>query len=267
MSKNVADLLESRRFDKKFIPDSEQQVLEISSRTVATLENYVIYAGLPKAGKSTFISGLIASCFAPWAVFDQKLHLPETRRKIALFDTESSSYDLHRTMKRIEYYADINNLPDRFEVFTLREDMPKTILELIEKYLSITPDCSVIVIDGLLDLCINYNDEVETRILTNWLKRVTKQYKILIISVLHLGKNTGETLGVLGSNTDRWAQATMTIRKNKDTGQMVLDPKFLRSAEDFSPIAIEWTGKGFTQTEYKEPVIIKNPVGRPKIKK
>ena len=204
---------------------------------------------------------------APWDVFQQKLHLPESSNRIALFDTESSSYDLHRTMNRIKQYADINNLPNRFDVFTLREDMPKTIQELIEQYLIIHSDCACIVVDGLLDLCINYNDEVETRILTNWLKRITKQYKILLISVLHLGKNTGETLGVLGSNTDRWAQATMTIRKQKDNGQIVLEPKFLRSAEDFQPIAIEWTGKSFTQTEYREPVIFKNPVGRPKMKK
>ena len=267
MSKNVSELLESRRYDKTFIPNDEQRILEISNKFVGTLENYIIYAGLPKAGKSTFISGLIASCFAPWSVFDQKLHLPDTRRKIALFDTESSSYDLHRTMQRVKYYADINHLPDRFEVFSLREDMPKTIQELIEHYLMINKDCACIVIDGLLDLCINYNDEVETRILTNWLKRITKQYKILLISVLHLGKNTGETLGVLGSNTDRWAQATMTIRKQKDNGQIVLEAKFLRSADDFQPIAIEWTGKGFTQTEYREQIIIKNPVGRPKMKK
>jgi len=267
MSKNVIELLESRRYDKTFIPNDEQRILEISNKFVGTLENYIIYAGLPKAGKSTFISGLIASCFAPWSVFDQKLHLPESRRKITLFDTESSSYDLHRTMQRIKYYADMNNLPDRFEVFSLREDMPKTILELIETYLKLNEDCACIVIDGLLDLCINYNDEVETRILTNWLKRITKQYKILLISVLHLGKNTGETLGVLGSNTDRWAQATMTIRKQKDNGQIVLEPKFLRSADDFLPIAIEWQGKGFVKTDYREVVNIKNPVGRPKMNK
>jgi hypothetical protein len=59
----------------------------------------------------------------------------------------------------------------------------------------------------------------------------------------------------------------MTIRKQKDNGQIVLEPKFLRSAEDFQPIAIEWTGKGFTQAEYREQIINKNPVGRPKMKK
>ena len=267
MSNNTADRLTSRIFDKNFIPGPEQHILEIGDKKVGTLQNYFVYAGLPKAGKSTFISALLSSCFSSWAQFGQKISLPENRRKIALFDTESSTYDLARTMDRIKLYSEITNLPDRFTVFTMREDHPKDIQITIELYLQENPDCACIVIDGLLDLCINYNDEIETRLLTNWLKRVTKVYNCFIIAVLHLSKNAGETLGHLGSNTDRWAQGTVIIKKNKETSQIVLEAKFLRSSEEFDPIAIEWAGSGFIKTDYREIVHIKNPVGRPKKEK
>ena len=264
---SVSDRLSSKIFDPKTIPEQENIILKIGGKTAGTLQNYCIYAGQAKAGKSTFISGLISSAFVPWDQFGQKLILPETRPKLALFDTESSTWDLYRTVKRIKDYADTKTLPDRFTVFSFREDQPKDILIMIETYLKLTPDCAVIVIDGLLDLCLNYNDEIETRLLTNWLKRLTKVYNCFIISVLHLSKNSGETLGHLGSNTDRWAQSTFIVKKVEETQQITLQAKFMRSDANPDPIAIEWNGSNFTQTDLKQVEYFKKPVGRPKKEK
>lgn len=263
----VADRLAARIFDLKTIPEQENIILKIGGKTAGTLQNYCIIAGQPKAGKSTFVSGLIASAFVPWDQFGQKLLLPELRPKLALFDTESSTWDLYRTVKRIKDYADTKTLPDRFTVFSFREDQPKDILIMIESYLKLTPDCAVIVIDGLLDLCLNYNDEIETRLLTNWLKRLTKVYNCFIISVLHLSKNSGETLGHLGSNTDRWAQSTFIVKKIQETQQITLEAKFMRSDANPDPIAIEWNGSNFTQTDLKQVEYFKKSVGRPKKEK
>jgi len=262
-----ADRLTARIFDPKTIPEQENIILQIGGKTAGTLQNYCIYAGQAKAGKSTFISGLIASAFVPWDQFGQKLILPETRPKLALFDTESSNWDLYRTVKRIKDYTDTKTLPDRFTVYSFREDQPKDILIMIETYLKQTPDCAVIVIDGLLDLCLNYNDEIETRLLTNWLKRLTKVYNCFIVSVLHLSKNSGETLGHLGSNTDRWAQSTFIVKKIQETGQITLEAKFMRSDANPDPIAIEWNGSNFSQTDLKQIEQFKKPVGRPKKEK
>lgn len=263
----VADRLAARIFDQKHIPEQENIIMKIGGKTAGTLQNYCIYSGQAKSGKSTFISGLIASAFVPWDHFDQKLILPETRPKLALFDTESSSWDLYRTVKRIKDYADLKTLPGSFTVFSMREDQPKDILAMIEQYLMINKDCAVIVIDGLLDLCLNYNDEIETRLLTNWLKKMTKVYNCFIVSVLHLSKNSGETLGHLGSNTDRWAQSTFVIKKIQETQQITLEAKFMRSDANPDPIAIEWNGTNFCKTDLKEITQFKKSVGRPKKEK
>jgi calcineurin-like phosphoesterase family protein len=103
---------------------------------------------------------------------------------------------------------------------------------------------------------LDYNDPKETRLVTNWLKRITKQYDILLLGVLHLGKGQGETLGHLGSNTDRWSQSTMIVEKNRDNNQFVLKPKYLRSDSDFEPIAITNYDGRWSQVPYIEPLII-----------
>lgn len=262
--------LGERAFSHDYVPEPEQRILSIDEKTVGTLCNYVVYSGLPKTGKSTFVGALIASAFTPWDCYAQKLTLPPDRRRVALFDTESAPWDLYRARERIRKLCDTPTTPERLDIFTLREDPPRIIREFIEHYLRETPGCAIAVIDGLLDLCMNYNDEIETRELTNYLKRVTKQYNVLLICVLHLSKNTNETLGHLGANTDRWAQSTVTITRNKETRQLVMAPKFLRSSDDFDPIAIEYSeGAGqFIQVPITAPVEPeRRGPGRPKKEK
>jgi hypothetical protein len=44
---------------------------------------------------------------------------------------------------------------------------------MIQAYIENTPQCSVIVLDGLLDVCLNYNDEIECREVVGWIKELT----------------------------------------------------------------------------------------------
>jgi hypothetical protein len=191
-----------------------------------------------------------------------KLQLPYDRPRIGYFDTEMSSFDFYRQMDKIISLAEKKSLPDHFDAYSMREDMPAKIRAMIEQYLIDNKDCSCLIVDGLLDLCLDYNDPKETRLVTNWLKRITKQYDILLMGVLHLGKGQGETLGHLGSNTDRWSQSTMIVEKNKDAGQFVLKSKYLRSDGDFEPVAIMNFEGRWSQVPYIEqiaPIPTKKP--------
>lgn len=259
--------LEAREFKRDYVPEAETRILQIRDSVVGTLCNYVIYSGLPKTGKSTYVSGLIASAFHSFPQFHQKIFTPSGRGRVALFDTESAPYDLYRTRERIRQMIDRPELPEKIDIYSLREDSAGVNRGFIEQYFRQHPDCAIAVIDGLLDLCVDYNDVAETRHVTGWLKKVTKIHNCCLVLVLHLSKNTGETLGHLGANTDRWAQSTLTVRKDKENGQFIMEPKFLRSAPDFEPVAIVYDeyAKRWRDDIYVQPIEpAKRPVGRPK---
>lgn len=234
----IDELLELRKYKPDYVPNKDNVILRIGGKVVGASMNYIIFGGLPKAGKSSYLNSCIASAFVPYDIFTMKINLPDNRRKICLFDTESSDYDYYNRIESIKRFAELENLPNWFNSFQVREDGTGTIRRMVERYLDLNPDCSVLVLDGLLDLIINYNDEKESSMLTKWLKKITKVHDILIISVLHFNKSNDHTTGVIGSHSDRFAQSTLDIKKDKDNNTYVMSSRFMRSDSDFEPITL-----------------------------
>ena len=253
MTNDLQSILVERIFNPSNEPPPEDVLLTINGKTIGTAGNYVVYSGQAKAGKSTYLGATISSAFLPeyQDSFGIKLKPPAERPIVAYFDTESSQYDFFRQMGRIKLMAQLKSYPLTLDAFSMRQDGPSKIRALIRHYLETTPKCSIVIVDGFLDLCLNYNDEVESRKLVNWFKFITTKYNILLIGVLHLSKGNSETLGHLGSNCDRWAQSTLTIEKNREAKQFVLKSKFLRSSDDFEPIAICNFDGRWTQIPYE----------------
>ncbi len=212
--------------------------------------------GCPKAGKSTYIAALIASAFVPYDVFSMKLHLPTDRKKLCYFDTESSDYDFFRQINKIKGFCELAILPDYFNAYQVREDGSGLIRRMIETYLEANPDCAVIIIDGLLDLLVNYNDEKESSLLTKWLKKITKIYNVLLVTVLHQSKSNLSTTGHIGSASDRFAQSTLDIVKEKEKNCYVLTSRFMRSDSDFEPITLINFNGIFQQVETEHKTTI-----------
>jgi hypothetical protein len=245
----VTELLAKRKYNPDYIPNKENIVFTIGGKHVGSLQNFVTLSGLPKAGKSTFVAGAIASAFVPYEVFSMKLHLPADRRKICYFDTESSDYDFFRQIGKIKGFCELPILPDWFNAYQVREDGSGLIRKMIEAYLTENADCSVIIIDGLLDLLVNYNDERESSLVTKWLKKITKVYNILLITVLHQSKSNLSTTGHIGSASDRFAQSTLDIVKEKERNCYILASRFMRSDMDFDPVTLMNFNGVFQQVE------------------
>jgi hypothetical protein len=235
---SIDELLEARKYNPNYEPNIEDKILSIGGRLVGSLSNFCIFSGLPKAGKSSYLMGAIASSFIHHDIFSMKINFPNDRKKICLFDTESSDYDFYMNLKKIKSFSGLITLPDYFNAYQVREDGSGIIRKMVERYLELNPDCSVIIVDGLLDLLVNYNDERESSLLTKWLKKITKQYNILLISVLHQSKSNLSTTGHIGANSDRFAQSTLDIVKDKEKNTYVLTSRFMRSDIDFEPVTL-----------------------------
>ena len=243
-------LLNDRHYTAGYDPPAEQVLLKIDGHTVGTAGNFVVFSGLPKAGKSTFIHAALAS-MAVHSRHMFKISLTSTDKRpfVGYFDTESAEFDFYKNLTRIRYMMGREVLPDNFNAFTTRQDSAELNKILVETYIKNYP-VSVVIIDGLLDLIKNYNDEIESRHLIDWLKAITAEHKVLIIGVIHTGKKDNHTLGHFGSMADRYAQSVLEVIKDRETNTYQLLPKYLRSDKDFDPISIMWTGAGYAECAF-----------------
>jgi archaellum biogenesis ATPase FlaH len=230
----ILDVLNSRHFKENYEPPPENIILSINEKNIGCAGSFIIISGLPKAGKSTFLNAFISSNFKKDDIFGIEL---KTNEKIGYFDTESSQNDFYNNLKRIKYMAKIKTFPENFNAYNTRLDSTQTNKILIEAYIMVHQP-KVVFIDGLLDLLDNYNDEKESRELIVWLKKITQEYNILIIGVVHTGKKDNHTLGHFGSMVDRYAQSVLEVVKDKESGIFTLKSKYLRSANDFPDIHI-----------------------------
>jgi hypothetical protein len=240
-SQTYIDILNNCRIDATTpIPD-DNIYLVIQNKTIGSTGNFVSIVGQAKSGKSNFIAAIIAAGISKKEIFSICVLTYEHHQKtrICYFDTEQGSYDWQFKASIIKQLSKKSNIYEKLDVFTVREFSSKQILFLIKLYLENTPTCAVLIIDGLLDCIDNMNNEIEAKIVIKKIRKMAKDFDVLIISALHLSKKDKMTIGHIGSSSDRYAQSTLEVEKTKEN-TMILAPKLLRSAGWFDPIEIEY---------------------------
>jgi len=158
-------------------------------------------------------------------------------------------------MKLIKKLSGVEALPDHFHSFHCRRDNAADIIAMVRYFLQIHPDTGLIFLDGLLDMIDRFNDEGQSKLLINFLKEITDVHNVLVVGVLHRGVTHDKSLGHVGSIADRAAQSVLIVEKNADLKQYVLRSEYLRSADDFEPIAIHYNKQinEWQQTDYIPP--------------
>lgn len=257
MQKTINELLKSRFYDYTKQPPKDSVLLEIDNNIILSRGNFILLSGAPKVGKSLVVSIILASFLNESRFFGIKGKRYADKDRMCIFDTEQGTHDLYKSTNRIfELVQIVQNLTikqvyfylkSKLDVFSFREDEPLQILQMIENFLQYNSTTGLIVIDSLLDLVYNYNDEKECKILINFLKRITKQYNIGVICILHTGKTTGTTIGHIGSFADRYCQSNLEVIKDKEN--VIIKAKLLRSAADFEPIILSRTNNKIIQID------------------
>jgi hypothetical protein len=245
MAKSVIEqILQESQYDPNKQPKLEEIIFTIQNQNIGSLQNFITLTGLPKAGKSRFISAIITSGLTGAEIFTMKLRLSEEHFKILHIDTEQSEHDYYQMINQIKHMSKIERLPDYFTSWNMREHEPKTLIAAVEHLVKVTEHLGVIILDGILDFLYDYNDQGESKILINLLKRWSKISNCLIICILHLGKTTGSTVGHFGAMADRASQTIIEVKRN-DIDKLVtytLIPKTSRSADPsvMNPVEIYW---------------------------
>jgi hypothetical protein len=234
----IDNALFRRSYKNGYTPPPENKILQIGGKLIGSAENIVCFSGLPKAGKSVFLTAAIASAFVPYSIFSISTFLPKGRGSVCYVDTESSEGDFYENVTRIKKMIGKNEMPATFHAYRFRDLDNGDIMKYIEYFLSLHPEISILYLDGLLDLIVDYNDVRESRLIINWLKKITAVFNVLIIGVIHTGKKENNTLGHFGSMIDRYCQSVLRVEKDETKNTFELKAKFLRSSADFDPVVL-----------------------------
>jgi len=248
-NEEIKELIESKKFKRNHIPETEKVIFSISGKTIGCSQSFVCFQGMPKNGKSLFITSAIASAYTTWDIFGMKINFQDNRKRLCYVDTESSDFDFYRTLERIRRQTLLDQLPHNFDALSVSEEIPNDIQKLLEFYLEFNPDCSILVLDGILDLIQDFNNVAESFNLVQWLKKITKKHDLLILCVLHLGKKDNLSIGHIGSFLDRKSQSVLRVEKNKEKKTIELSSTFLRSSDDFNTISIQFQGNDWHQVD------------------
>ena len=228
----------ARLFDLNKQPPAENWVLNIGGKKVGSLGNFITISGLPKARKTVFAHAMIASAISGSTCLGLSMNLPENKRDVVLLDCEQSENSLWNAMQRAKQMGKWERFPENMRVWYLRKCSPAENMEILEKECA-RSKTGLIIIDGLLNFIIDFNNVEESHILVKKLMNLVDTYNVMIVNILHISKSTNFTVGHLGSLCDRYTQSTLEVVK-LENGDSELKAKYMRDDENFEPVTIYW---------------------------
>lgn len=234
----------------------------------ATLGNFSVIQGKPKAGKSFVLLPIVAAYLCPGKLFLERFEAINTpSQKILYFDTEQGRNRTKRIINRlikiilrdtnISEAAAIELIHNNLEIFSLREYSTTERFKMIEEGVKMS-HAQLIIIDGIIDI-VTKNDEEEAIRITDLFLKWTEQKQLHIITNIHENKEGNNSRGVVGGKLD--AKAETVFRMQRDGKQFEFIAFHTRDEEPPKiTFIIEEELPKITET-------FKTNVGRPKKKK
>jgi hypothetical protein len=224
-------------------------IITIQGRTIATEQNFICLTGLPKTYKTSIMFKFIESALLKKNVLDIEVNIKQNDL-IVCIDTEQGTTEYYRQIRNLKKNLRINNLPDNFKSYLFRKYEPDVIIQSIYEIVK-TQKPKILLIDNLTELVFNPNDLIESKKIVQFLKTITAEFNLVIICLLHLGKQNLMSLGSLGSYADRGCQSSLKLVYDKETNVITLDATLMRSDKYFEPIGIIYDTdlKDFVKTD------------------
>ncbi len=205
-------------------PDSEysemQYHLKYKGVGCLALGELVGFSGKAKAGKGlALIAMSVALLKGEWGGFKAE----KNNTKVLFIDNEQTGFSAQNNLRKIYslcgWASKIKN--PRIDYYCLRDADIKTRRTVLESALiERTPD--VVFVDNVRDLLKDFNSIDESGELVNFLMRLTKQYSVTIITVLHENKGKDENLrGHLGTEIVIKASEVYHVTKTVDNFKVV----------------------------------------------
>ena len=192
--------------------------------------DFSVIIGKAKSRKSFLINIALCAC----VVDEPALGIIKSQlvyKTVLYFDTEQSTYYVHKAVKRICDATGIQN-PKTLNVFALRKFTPAERLKLIEFAIYNTPNLGFVVIDGIKDLITSINDEEQATMIASKLLKWTTETNCHIVTVLHQNKSDTNARGHIGTELTNKAETVLSVSKSdKDPEISIVEPQQTRNKE------------------------------------
>lgn len=173
--------------------------------------NISAWQGIAKSKKTFGITLTVAGL-----VRGESIHpkfQPVVNGKLIWIDTEQSPYDAQKVTKRL--YAMCGS-DENLLFYALRKYNAKVRVQKIEAILErYKGEIDCLVIDGIRDLIIDFNDPVESSEITTKLMAWSIDYNIHISVVLHANKSDGNMRGHLGTELENKCETVFAVKKDE----------------------------------------------------
>lgn len=236
-------------YNDTIIPDPQEVAIKIDGKVWNTYGNVSCFTGKPKSRKSTFGIGVLLAHQTGEEVFNISVN---SAGKVIYIDTEQMHYDFYHTLQRIKSYAGIDHLDEeKYKAYLFRMLDSNEILDHIEMILMSDPEIKILILDSITDLVDDINNIIEAKSLVNRFKKWSN-YGISIVTLLHLSKTNGFSLGHIGSAMERFSQSLSIISKDPDNPyQSTCASMYMRSDIDFKPYIVDFNEGSY---DIKEPI-------------
>lgn len=193
-------VLSSEHYEK---PKPIIEIFDKDSNTwgvVATLGNISTIKGKAKSRKSTLLS-LITAATIKGELLDETIKsvLPDDKKNVLYIDTEQQIHHVSFQLHRIKTLSEVSNVDDRLYMYCLRSLSPKERLIKVNEFIQSIPSLGIVIIDGIRDLVMSINDEVESTEIVTLLMKWSLEYNVHIINVLHENPTSDKARGHIGT--------------------------------------------------------------------
>ena len=191
--------------------------------TIGTLGNISMIIGKAKAKKSFLINMMITTALNDGVSFGQlQCIAPREKRKVLYIDTEQSKDMVWRAVNRITRQLDVKDV--NLDTLSLRSITPAQRLEVVELAIKQSDELGLVIIDGISDLVSSINDEEQSTNVSTILMRLSADYNVHIMTVLHTNKDNNNARGHLGTYFQNKAETVFCISRDsneKDVSNVV----------------------------------------------
>jgi len=218
------DSIFSKRFSIKNVPAAiENHLFCVDENTgenvpIASFGDIVTIVGAAKSRKSAIANSIIAAMLQDSLEFPPVLNFTGIvkNRNIIVLDTEQNEPDFYKSQKQIYRQANLHDDIPNFYAFNISEEVMADRLQFLEHAITRIGNVGVLLLDGIVDLCEDYNDQKLSRQLIEHVKILAVKHKILFIPVLHNARSTGSARGHLGNELINKSKAVIKVTKDSE---------------------------------------------------